>query len=114
MVTYCGIDILSETVLSLAQAARQLPRLRGATATGKGVHPVTLWRWAKRGLNAPDGQKVCLEVIRIGGTNCTSLEALQRFIDRLQGQEPSPPSCQPRPLNKRAAQAMEELRKRGY
>ena len=62
MVTYCGIDILSETVLSLAQAARRLPRLRGATATGKGVHPVTLWRWARKGLNGPDGQKVLLEV----------------------------------------------------
>jgi hypothetical protein len=114
MATFCGIDILSETVLSLAQAARRLPQLRGATATGKGVHPVTLWRWARKGLNGPDGQKVRLEVVRIGGTNCTSLEALQRFIDRLQGLAPSPSSYQPRPLNKRAAQAMEELRNRGY
>jgi len=114
MDTHCQFDILSETVLSLAQAARRLPQLRGAKATGKGVHPVTLWRWAKKGLNTPNGEKVRLETVRIGGTNCTSRQALQRFIDRLQGQEPSPPSYQPRPLNKRAAQAMEELRKRGY
>ena len=74
----------------------------------------TLWSHIAKGLNGPDGQKVLLEAVRIGGTNCTSLEALQRFIDRLQGREPAPPSYQPRPLNKRAAQAMEELRRRGY
>ena len=91
-----------------------MPQLRGARATGKGVHPVTLWRWARRGLNGPDGQKVRLEVVRIGGTNCTSQEALQRFIDRLQGKDISPPSYQPRALEKRAAEAMDELRKRGY
>ena len=107
------IDIF-ETVLSLAQAARRLPRLRGAVATGKGTHPVTLWRWAKRGLNGPDGEKVRLEIVRVGGTNCTSLEALQRFLDRLQGNEPLLPSYQPRVLDKRAATAMAELRKRGY
>lgn len=114
MVTNGGIDILVEDVLSLAQAARQLPSLRGAKATGKGIHPITLWRWARRGLNTPDGEKVRLETIRVGGTNCTSRQALQRFLDRLQGQEPVPPSHQPRPLDRRAAQAMAELRRRGY
>ena len=107
-------NLLDEQCLSFGQAARQLPNVRGARATGKGVHPITLWRWAKRGLNAPDGQKVRLEIVRIGGTNCTSLEALQRFFDRLQGEEPPATTNQPRALNQRAARAMDELRRRGY
>jgi hypothetical protein len=108
------LDLLEEECLSLAQAARRLPALRGTTATGKGVHPSTLWRWAKKGINAPDGQKVRLEIVRVGGTNCTTAEALQRFIDRLQGEEAPPETRQPRPLTQRAAAAMEELRSLGY
>ena len=79
-----------------------------------GVHPSTLWRWAKKGLNTPDGEKIRLEIVRIGGTNCTSREALQRFIDRLQGEEVPPTTNQPRALSKKAAKAMEELRDLGY
>lgn len=107
-------NLLDEECLSFGQAARRLPSLRGAIATGKGVHPVTLWRWAKRGLNGPDGRKVRLEIVRVGGTNCTSMEALQRFFDRLQGEEPPQTTHQPRALNKRAAKAMEELRRLGF
>jgi len=108
------VDLLEEDCLSLAQAARKLPTLRGARAVGKGVHPVTLWRWAKIGLNSPDGQKIRLETVRIGGTNCTSREALQRFLDRLQGDEVPPTTKQPRALGKKAAKAMDELRDLGY
>jgi hypothetical protein len=108
------LDLFAEECLSLAQAARKLPTLRGARIAGKGVHPVTLWRWTKIGLNSPDGQKIRLETVRIGGTNCTSLEALQRFLDRLQGEEVPPTTNQPRALAKKAATAMEELRDLGY
>ncbi len=107
-------NLLEEECLPFGQAARRLPSLRGATATGKGVHPVTLWRWAKKGLNGPDGQKVRLEIVRVGGTNCTSIEALQRFFARLQGEKVPPTTNQPRALNKRAARAMEELRELGF
>jgi hypothetical protein len=109
-----AVDLDNEEVLSFAQAGRRLPQVRGATATGKGVHPVTLWRWARRGLNGPDGQKVLLEIIRIGGTNCTSVEALERFFNRLQGQQVPLVSHQPQAERKRAARAMEELRKLGF
>ena len=107
------IDIENEEVLSLAQAARWLPNIRGARATGKGVHPVTVWRWTRYGVAGPDGQKVLLESVKLGGTRCTSIEAVQRFIDRLQGQPVPTPSRQPRAEAKRAAEAMEELRRRG-
>ena len=109
------IDIQNEEILSLAQAGRWLPQIRGARATGKGVHPTTIWRWTHYGVAGPDGEKVLLESLKIGGTRCTSIEALQRFIDRLQGEPVTPPvSRLPRAQARRAAIAMEELRKMGY
>lgn len=68
------IELESETVLSLTEAAAHLPRRRA----GKRPHVATMYRWAQRGLRG-----VKLETIRVGGTLCTSLEALQRFCARL-------------------------------
>lgn len=65
---------VDETLLSLAAAAAELPRRR----RGKPTHVSTLHRWATRGLRG-----VRLEVLRVGGTTCTSREALQRFFTRL-------------------------------
>jgi len=69
-----SINPLSDTTFALAEAARRLPCLRN----GRPVHPSTLWRWASRGLRG-----VRLATIRIGGTTCTSLEALQRFFEQI-------------------------------
>ncbi len=63
------INLATETVVTLTQATNHLPRRRG----GKKPHPSTLYRWAKDGL----------ETIQVGGTLCTSVEALQRFCERL-------------------------------
>ena len=68
------IEMFTEKVISLTQAAKQLPQRR----QGKRPHVATLYRWASRGLRG-----VQLETIQIGGTMCTSLEALQRFFDQL-------------------------------
>lgn len=68
------IDFASEQVLPLEEAARRLPRRRG----NRPVHPTTLHRWAHTGLRG-----VHLETIQVGGTRCTSIEALQRFFERL-------------------------------
>ena len=68
------IDHEVETVLSLTDAAARLPRRRG----GKRVNVATLYRWASNGCRG-----VRLETIQIGGTRCTSMQALQRFFDRL-------------------------------
>jgi hypothetical protein len=70
------IDPLTEQTIPLAEAARRLPRLRA----GRPVSPTTLWRWAAHGLRG-----VRLEVVRVGGTTCTSVEALRRFFARLDG-----------------------------
>ncbi len=68
------IDITSERVVSLNDASKYLPRRRA----GKKPHTSTLFRWAQRGVRG-----VRLETIQVGGTLCTSLEALQRFFNTL-------------------------------
>ncbi|HYW80087.1 MAG TPA: DUF1580 domain-containing protein [Thermoguttaceae bacterium] len=68
------IDIASETVVTLTNATDHLPVRRA----GKQPHPSTIFRWAQRGCKG-----IRLESIQVGGTKCTSVEALQRFFDRL-------------------------------
>jgi hypothetical protein len=68
------IDLRSENVLSLTEATEHLPHRRG----GRAVHVATLYRWAQRGVRG-----IRLEVLQCGGTKVTSLEALQRFFERL-------------------------------
>jgi hypothetical protein len=67
------IDTMSESVLSLAHAASTLPRRRG-----RKPHVSTLHRWATSGCRG-----VVLETIQLGGTRCTSRQAMQRFFERL-------------------------------
>lgn len=68
------LDLQAEHVVNLSDATRHLPKRPG----GKKPHVATLYRWATRGLRG-----IRLETIRVGGTLCTSLEALQRFCERL-------------------------------
>lgn len=75
------IDLRTEQAISLAEATRYLPKGRG----GKKLHVTTLHRWCSIGVQASDGSRVILETIRIGGARCTSIEAIQRFCERLTG-----------------------------
>ncbi len=68
------IDLLSESVLCFRSACSQLSRRRA----DRPVRTSTLYRWSSEGLRG-----VKLETIQIGGTRCTSVEALQRFFDLL-------------------------------
>ena len=68
------IDPNQETLLSLTQTAKELPVRRG----GKRAHVSCVYRWTKAGCKG-----VILESIQVGGTRCTSREALARFFDRL-------------------------------
>ena len=68
------IDPLTETVISLSDAARNCPTRR----RGKRPHLSCLYRWTKSGCKG-----VLLEWIQIGGTRCTSREAMVRFFGRL-------------------------------
>jgi hypothetical protein len=69
-----AVNLLDETPLTLAEAAKALPRLRG----GKRIHLATLYRWISGGVRG-----VRLESLRLGRTVVTSREALRRFAERL-------------------------------
>jgi hypothetical protein len=81
-----AIDPLTEKLRSFAEATKRLPALRG----GKSVNPSTVWRWTTRGVHARNGVLVRLESIKVGGTCCTSDEALLRFFHALSADD-SPP-----------------------
>lgn len=68
------IDPVHENLISLSQAAKTLPARRG----GKRPHISCLYRWTTVGCKG-----VVLESIQVGGTRCTSREAMARFLSRL-------------------------------
>src|SRR5262245_34001391 len=89
------IDVNAETLLSLSQLAKRLPHRRA----GRPVHPSTIHRW-----RSPGVRHVRLECLRVGGVWCTSVEAFQRFCDRLSepGADPGPATPGRRPSDRPA------------
>ncbi|MDZ4784350.1 MAG: DUF1580 domain-containing protein [Planctomycetia bacterium] len=85
-----GIDVARESVLSFAEAARFVGKLKGT----KRVAFQTLFRWATKGC-----RRIVLDTIFVGGSRCTSVEALQRFFTALtvaraaQALDPSRPAA---------------------
>lgn len=107
-------SVLAEQMLSLSKAARRLPSLRG----GKPPHPATLYRWATAGRKSRSGRTVHLEIWRVGGTNCTSIEAIARFLDALNdippaelvtASQPKPPMTGRSPRTDSHGQARESI-----
>src|SRR4051812_39705508 len=68
------IDHRIEDVFPISHAPARAPRLRAE----KRINVATFYRWASRGCRG-----VRLETLQVGGTRCTSREALQRFFERL-------------------------------
>ena len=81
-----AINTLTEKLCSFAEIASRLPALRG----GKAVNPSTVWRWTTRGVRARNGVLIRLESIKVGGTCCTSDEALLRFFRALSADNSQP------------------------
>lgn len=106
-----AIDVFKEEVLSLTQATQRLPKV----TRGKKLHVSTLWRWTIGGKRCPDGSIARLETVKIGGTTCTSIEALQRFFDRLTGDRAvvTPPTFTERQRQKRIEEAERFLKEHG-
>src|SRR5215831_15466946 len=93
-VTVNAPTLIDEQLLSLPQAARRLP-------PGRRGRPVTLsclLRWILSGVPSPDGQRVRLEAVRLGGRWLTSVEALGRFAAALTPTLDGPAPAQPRTL----------------
>lgn len=70
------VNLVSEKVVTFAEVPRLgcIPRRRG----DRRLHVSTIHRWHLRGIRG-----IHLEAIRVGGTLCTSVEAMQRFFERL-------------------------------
>ncbi|MEZ6070951.1 MAG: DUF1580 domain-containing protein [Pirellulales bacterium] len=100
-----AIDISKETPITLSVAARRLPRRR----RGKRPHVSTLHRWGTTGLRG-----VRLETIRVGGSRCTSMQALQRFFDALDDAPQQPTTQSPTRIQRDASSAGEKLEKEGF
>jgi hypothetical protein len=106
------IDLSTESPLSLAAAAAQIPPARN----GKRCHLSTVLRWVLRGARSPDGHFVKLEALRLGGRWITTRQALQRFAlaltPRLGGDDHTAPRS---PARRRRAseRAAAELDKAG-
>jgi hypothetical protein len=85
---------IEEQIVPPVIAAKDVPGRRG----GKKTHVSTIYRWMTVGCKG-----IVLESIQVGGTLCTSREALQRFFDRLsaQRQAGSPAGEQTRPTTGR-------------
>lgn len=71
------IDVATEKLLTLAQAAKHLPGRPSIC---------TIWRWRNRGIK---GRR--LESVQVGGRVYTSLEALARFAASASGDQPAAP-----------------------
>jgi hypothetical protein len=71
------IDSTTETLISFSEASLELPH-RGR---GRPIDITTFYRWSTHGCRG-----VVLETIQIGGSRCTSREALQRFFAKLSEQ----------------------------
>jgi hypothetical protein len=73
-----GIDITLENLIRLSEVPK-LPFMP-LTKNGKPIALSTVYRWVLGGTGG-----VKLESLKVGGTLCTSVEALQRFFDALSG-----------------------------
>ena len=73
------IDISTERQLGLQDAAKLYPSFRN----GRPTHISTLLRHITRGVRLVNGEVVRLEGARLGGRWITSVEAVQRFMERL-------------------------------
>ena len=101
-------QLLSETLIGLCEAARRLPPGRG----GRPVSFSCVFRWLTRGVPGPDGHRVKLEGVRVGGRWLTSQEALARWAERLTPRlddQPAPTTRTPTQRTKASDRAAKEL-----
>src|SRR4051812_10333093 len=74
-----GLSMIDlRNAIGLHEASKHTGSFRG----GKPTCTATMTRWILRGVVAPDGTRVRLDAVRLGGKWLTSLDALQRFAER--------------------------------
>ena len=77
--------MLSEQLLDEIEAGQgeTLTRLARLIRPSRGDRPTSfgcLWRWATSGVQGPNGERVYLEVARLGGKLISSPGAIRRFV----------------------------------
>jgi len=92
--------MLDLNAMSLSAVARRLPGRDGGHA-----NPSTVSRWVHRGATAADGTRVKLAAVRLGATLFVTEDALDEFLDALNGK------VQQRSPNARRKAADEAVRK---
>jgi Protein of unknown function (DUF1580) len=106
------IDLAAEKTFALSHASKFLPSAR----QGKPVSLSCLLRWIFDGVRTPDGSRVRLEALRLGGKWVTSMEALQRFAEaqtpKLDG-DPRPLPRMPTGRARAAQRAARDLERAG-
>ncbi len=80
------INIDIEHLVSFNAAAKFVASRFQDAEDSRPIHVSTLYRWSSKGVRG-----VRLEAVGIGGKRVTSKEALQRFFDRLAGQDDQSP-----------------------
>ena len=70
--------LFEDELFTLSDAAKELlPQPKG-----RPVSPTTLWRWSQKGVKAPDGSRIKLQVWHCGGATYTTRDACTEFIER--------------------------------
>jgi hypothetical protein len=87
------IDTLKEQLFPLTDALQFVPRPKGRTPNLS-----TLYRWSQRGIKG-----VRLETVQVGGTRCTTREALGRFFGRVTAARDGTPRADQRATAAQAA-----------
>jgi len=112
-------SLLSEKLISFAQAARLIPPSRQS----RPVSPSCIWRWHRSGVMTTDGRTVRLEAIWLVNRLVTTEEAVKRFIAAQQPQPepatqadspkivPAPESRSPARRQRESESALRELQK---
>jgi hypothetical protein len=74
-------------------------------------------RWVQQGIPGPDGRRIKLEAVRVGGRWLTSEEALARWAERLTPRLDAELAPGPRTINQRQradAKAKKQLEQAGF
>ena len=97
--------------ITLNEAAKLTPRR---------VHASTLWRWARKGCRARNGERIHLAHLRVGGRVMTTEAALEEFfrelaaadVEGFDAESDAPPPQLPKPVKDEDRSAAVEHAKR--
>jgi hypothetical protein len=95
------IDVMSKTAMGLVEAAKRLPLGR----RGKPATLSCILRWVLDGVKGPDGVKVKLEAVRLGGRWITDENSIRRFSERLTPVIDDPPAPTPQTAKRKKRNA---------